>query len=276
MGYLDAKGFTYNGVNSDQYGLLIGWYKNNQQELATGLGVELVHGDMNMVRHERNQYGSKYSDVVKLEFGIFKKTEDKFTYEESRKLNNWLRSSDVYKELYFHDNTPEPIHFYAVCTDITDVIINGINMKSLKFECNAPYGFLAKKKIPINSTSSWTQMNLYNLSDDGIYYPSVKITTSASYTGDMQIGNITDDEKIMKVNFSQISAVSNAKTVIVDCKESRITDASGKLIPCYKIGWDDMDNVYWLRLKEGKNVLKWNGTGKFELMLEFPRKVGVV
>ena len=65
MALLDACSFIFDGQDSSAYSLKIGWLSgDNQDELDSGLEVELQRGEMNMVRTEPNQYGIVYSDTL--------------------------------------------------------------------------------------------------------------------------------------------------------------------------------------------------------------------
>ena len=276
MGYLNVKSFIYDGVSSEAYGLGIGWLKSdNRSSVNTGLAVDIKRGEMNMVRTEPNQYGVVYNNPLQFEFGIFKRDHRDFTYEASRRINRWLRGSSVYKRLYFEDENPEAVHFYAICTDIVDVTLSGITMKKLTFICNSPFGYLAEVKKKISSTSSWKSFRLLNQSDHGVYYPRIQISAKGSYTGQILIENQTEG-KTLTVDFSKVSSVDSQKTLILDGKRTQVTDQNGTLIPVYKIGWDDPENIYWVRLTEENNMFRVKGTAELTMFFEFPRKVGVV
>ena len=95
MGYLNVRSFIYDGVSSDAFGVGIGWLKgDNKDTVSTGLSVNIQQGAMNMERYEANQYGVIYAGSLQIEFGIYKKDGTDFTYEESRRINTWLRRSN--------------------------------------------------------------------------------------------------------------------------------------------------------------------------------------
>ena len=65
-----------------------------------------------------------------------------------------------------------------------------------------------------------------------------------------------------------------------------ITDKQNKLIPAYKIGWNEtykshvsvinnyIMSIYWLRFLRGINELLITGSCKMAIEYEFPRKAG--
>lgn len=277
MAYINARSFVYDGISSESFDLCMGWLKdNNEQDLQTGLDVELKRGDMNMFRTRPNHYGEVYNDTLSFEFIIFPKRKQTFTYSESAEINKWLRKSNTYKRLRFNDNESEFINFQAVCTKIVDIVRNGLNAKQLTFVCDSPFGYMEEiKKVLTTTGSSPKDYKIYNLSDNGIYYPRVKITVLTSYNGTVTVKNVEDD-KTLTVKFNQIPVVNGEKTIILDGEKNTITDGAGKIIPAYKIGWDNTDNIYWVRLLENTNTIRVTGASTITLYMTFPRKVGVI
>lgn len=276
MGYLNVRSFIYDGVSSDAFGVGIGWLKgDNKDTVSTGLSVNIQQGTMNMERYEANQYGVIPSGSLQMEFGIYKKDGKDFTYEESRRINTWLRGSNVYKKFYFDDENPETVHYYAICTNIEDVVLTGITMKKLTFSCNSPFGYAREVEKVYESTSTAKDYKVINQSDYGVYYPTIKIETAASYTGKFVIENTTENRS-MTLDFKNVSSVSGQKTLILNCKLNKVTNSKNELIPLYKIGWDELTNIYWFRLTEKENIMKLKGTGTVTMSFEFPRKVGLV
>lgn len=276
MGYLNVRSFIFDGISSDAYGVGIGWLKNDNKEIvSTGLNVNIQQGSTNMERYEANQYGVIYQDQLGIEIGIYKLDGTNFSYEESHRINKWLRKSNVYKKFYFDDDNPETVHFYAICTNIEDVVLTGITMKKLTFMCNSPFGYAKEFNKIIKSTSTAKEVKIINQSDCGDYYPVIKIETSDSYTGSFVIENLTEDKK-MTINFDNIPSISDKKVLVINCKRSTITDGDGNLLPLYKIGWDELTNIYWFRLTEDANMIRIKGEGTVTMSFEFPKKVGII
>lgn len=276
MALLDACSFIFDGQDSSAYSLKIGWLSgDNQDELDSGLEVELQRGEMNMVRTEPNQYGIVHSDTLTFEFAVFHPNGDNISFEESRAINNWLRKSNTYKVLQFIGESPEDIIYYAICTNIVDIVYCGHNGKKLTFVCNSPFGFSQNHKKKIVSTGDPVEAIVYNFSDNGIYYPTLEIKADVSYSGTVLLENETDG-KIATINFTNVPSGEEYKIINIDSKLSRITDGDGKLIPAYKIGWDNLDNMYWFRLLEKKNKIKLTGECTVTISCVFPRKVGEI
>ena len=262
-------GFIFNGVSSKQYELNIGWVDTAESSEDSGLTVDVQRGEMNMVRSTPNQYGTKYKDTLHFSFGIFKKDYSSFTMQESRAINNWLRGPNTYKVLQFDDQSPESIHFYAICTELQDIILNGHSGKMVSFVCNSPFGYADKKHVSID-VSGEKSFNIYNNSDDGIYYPTIAIKCQDDYVDDFSIA-VGDDGEII-FDFSEC----DEKEITINGKNSAITDKEGNLIPLYKLGLNDVAHLYWPRLQLNENAIVLSGTGTVDFEFEFPRKVGVV
>ena len=276
MALLDATSFLYDGQDSSAYGLKIGWFDgDSSNELDSGLEIELQRGEMNMVRTEPNQYGVTHTDTLSFEFAVFHPNGDNFSFEESRAINNWLRKSNTYKMLQFNGSIPEDIVYYAICTNIVDVVYSGHNGKKLTFVCNSPFGFSQNHKKKIVSSGETVETSIYNFSDNGIYYPDVKIEASSSYTDTIRFENETDG-KVAVISFANVQSNGTLKVINMDSKLSRLTDVNDNLIPAYKIGWDNVENIYWFRLLENKNKIRLTGNCTVTVSCTFPRKVGEI
>ena len=131
------------------------------------------------------------------------------------------------------------------------------------------------KKVLTTTDSNPKDYKIYNLSDNGIYYPRVKIDVLTGYNGTIKVKNVNDD-KTLVLDFSQVPSVDGKKTAILDGQKNLITDGNNKILPAYKIGWDDTDNIYWIRLLEGTNTIRVTGVSTITFFMTFPRKVGVI
>ncbi len=277
MALLDATSFVFDGHSSDEFDLSIGWFgDDNDDDMTTGLSVDLRRGEQNAIRTDPNLYGTVYEDTLRFEFALVPKCNSDrqfFTYKEFREINNWLRGSNTYKLLHFNDPTvPEQINYYAICTEIIDVQYDGRNGKKVTFVCNSPFGFTNK----IHKTFKITDENpkefkLYNMSDEDIYYPTIMIQVEDGFTDTISIENVSDD-KVAVIDFSNLES----NTVIMNSKQGKLIDENGKLIPAYKIGWDNTDNIYWFRLIKDWNTIKVIGISTVTFICEFPRKVGIL
>lgn len=84
-----------------------------------------------------------------------------------------------------------------------------------------------------------------------------------------KLKNITDNSKEMTLDISN----TNIKRVIIDCKNCIVTANDGIDIDFEDFGWDDVDNIYWLRLKPGENRIQILGNCKINLEYDSPVKI---
>lgn len=62
--------------------------------------------------------------------------------------------------------------------------------------------------------------------------------------------------------------------IYMDCQRLLITDSIGRMVTYDDLGISDVDNMYWLRLKNGYNTLLLYGNAKFTIIHKESRKVG--
>lgn len=274
--------FVYNGKSSDMYGLYMGWRSANE-EWSTGLDREIVKGEMNISRYTPNLYGVKYSDVLILEFDIFHQDGSAFTQRESRSINNWLMA-DSYKRFKVNDNNTDNVYYNAICSSIQDLTMNNFNGKHVVMMCDSPFAYTQEIMRTADASSQNITYKIINSGDAGVYHPLFTIECSASYTGTIEIKNVTDGNS-MSISMKNISSVSGKKRLTVDTQSMMITDGNGALVPLYKIGWEIQTDensaiqsspFYWLRLVEGINELEIKGRAKVTFTLSFPRKAGQI
>lgn len=275
MGYLNACSFTFNGISSRIYDLRICW-DGADSNVETGLEREIVKGEVNMVRHKANQYGTKYSSVISIDFMIMKPDGSDFTDLESRTINKWLQT-DTYSILQF-EKEDNYLYYKAICTNIEDRVYGGFCAKNLTFECDSPFAYESLRTFVKSDQENI--MRVFNTSDDGIYSPTLSLKPLA--VGEITITNTTDSNKSMV--FDIPSEYIN-KTITIDTNKMQILDEDGVPIPFYKLGWEITPNIttaiqsnsfYWLRLLPEINRIQITGNCTLEIICEFPRKAGVL
>lgn len=76
------------------------------------------------------------------------------------------------------------------------------------------------------------------------------------------------DNRVILYDFTQL----DNKSLVIDNYRMTIKN-DDKLIPVSKVGWTD-DNIYWFRLKKGKNLISFTGNGTVVMEMESVRKAG--
>ncbi len=284
LSFLTATSFVFNGENSDDYNLTIAWIGSPDIDTSeNGLNLSLEK-TRNKLNNTTNTYGIQSENIV-INFSITKKDFKEIARLESIQINEWLTSSPTPKYLAFNDGDSYPLHYYAVCTQIEDVIVGGkLVGKKLRFETNSPFAFSKKveKKFDVIN-SHIIRINNTSNAINNIIYPKIIISATSST---VVIENVTD-KKSVTINTNDIPSESDGvKYIKLNSYNMSATDENNRLIPIYKLGWnntyksfisainDYMTNVYWLRFIKGMNEIKITGNCKITIEYEFPRKAG--
>lgn len=284
MSFLTAKGFVFNGENSDDYNLTIAWIGSpNIDTSENGLNLSLEK-TKNKLNNTTNTYGIQSENIV-INFSITKKDFTEITRLESIQINEWLTSSSTPKFLAFNDDDSYPIHYYAVCTQIKDVVVGEkLVGKELKFETNSPFAFSKKVEKKFDVVNSHIiHINNTSNANNNIIYPKIILSASSPT---IVIENVTD-RKSVSIDAIDIPAETDgAKYIKLDSYNMSVTDKENRLVPAYKLGWDNdyksyvsatnsyMTNIYWVRFIKGMNEIKITGNCKITIEYEFPRKAG--
>lgn len=288
MSFINAHSFVFDGTGSDTFNLVICWINKEPDVSANGLKKTLQKGELNNARYISNVYGASVNENISFTFDIAKIDFSPFTKEESIEINAWLTGANTPRLLHFNDYDVPSIDYYAVCTSIDDIIINGRNAKTVTFETNAPFGFMSEitKKCIVEGSAAIT---IENLSDtmDGIYYPEIKLITKNAVT----IENNTE-HKSVTITPSEIAKDKDGNYILsINNRTQVISDKNGNLIPFNKFGWGPdykskitsagetdqyIDYIYWFRLVKGVNNISIYGDCTIEFKYKFPRKVGCV
>lgn len=284
MSFITANSFVFNGKNSDDYNLKIAWIDSSDIDVSEN-GLDLtLEKTSNKVNYTTNIYGIQSENII-FNFGVVKKDYSKITRMQSIQINEWLTSSSNSQFLAFNDGDSYPLHYYAVCTQIEDIIVGGeLVGKNLRLETNSPFAFSKKmeKKVEITDTHQFYINNTSNANDNIIYPKITIITQSATIT----IENSTD-KKSVTINTDDIPVSSDGnKHIKLDSYNMTISDKNNELIPAYKLGWnntyrsfvsvinDYITNIYWVRFIKGINKIKITGNCNITIEYESPRKAG--
>lgn len=286
MSFLSAKSFVFNGVNSEDFNLVIAWIDQDEVDVGSnGLTREIKKSETSKRKIKDNVYGTENTEPIIFKVGLVRIDGTEITRDESMKINAWLTSSPIPQILKFNDADSCMLHYYAVCTEIKDNLVGSrLVGKEVTLETNSCFAFMQNFEKSFNITGEQT-FYLNNLADtyDGIYYPSVTITTQSQ---NIIIENITD-KKSVTMDMKEIMADNTGyKTVVLDCSNMIVLDSNNKLIPISNLGWNEeyksyvsatneyMNNIYWFRLLQGMNEIKVTGDCTFKIECEYPRKAG--
>lgn len=284
MSFLTAHSFIFNGTNSADFGVTIGWIDSKADVSSNGLSRELKKTAQTN-KTKSYIYGAEHTEPISFRFSIVKADGGELTRPESIKINRWLTSSPLPQLLKFNDCDTYPLHYYAVCTQINDITSGGnLIGKELTFETNSSFAFSekGKKTFVITETDNCFFLNNSADTDNGICYPSVTISTKSDT---VVIENVTD-QKSVTIHTKKLKADEDGNKVLtLDSEAMTVTDSNGRLIPAGDLGWDEtyespvsseskLDYIYWIRLLQGMNKFQVSGTCTLTIEYEFPRKAG--
>lgn len=286
MSFLSSKSFIFNGINSEDFNVVIAWIDQDEPDVGSnGLTREVKKSGTNKRKIKDNIYGTENTESIIFRIGLVRIDGTEITRDESMKINTWLTSSPLPQLLKFNDADSCMLHYYAVCTEIKDTLVGSrLVGKELVFTTNSCFAFMQTFEKLFSITG---EQNFYlnNLADtyDGIYYPTITITTQAQ---NIVIENITD-KKSVTIDMIKIVADSMGnKTIVLNCSDMIVLDGNNKLIPISNLGWGEdyksyvsttneyMNNIYWFRLLQGMNEIKVTGDCTFKIECEYPRKAG--
>ena len=142
---------------------------------------------------------------------------------------------------------------------LLDVVDNYAKLNGYTVEYVAPSGS-AQNIIPLCNN---TAVQFYLVDTYGN-----KIKCTAFYINDS-----TKKYRIIENGFVHFTVYKNLQ-VYIDTQKLTINDELGRMITYDKLGVNDVDHMYWLRLLNGDNTLLLSGNCKFTIIHIESRKVG--
>lgn len=233
-------------------------------EELTGFERETIKGETTINRSVPNQYGTKYVSTPKPEFALIKEDQSVFTNNEQQIINRWLTSPQLPKYLEFKKPDNEITIYRGTFTDVRfKPAFNPIGA-ICQFEYDSPYAWKSQEK---HFTTAGTY-TIYVNSDETEKYVYPILTVKTETTTDIIVKNVTDNENSMNIH-------AYAKLPMTfDCKLCIPTDDTKQGAISYKdLGWEDVGNIYWLRLLPGENVIQITGDADVKITYKCPQKM---
>lgn len=245
-------GFTYNGISTDDYDLMIVTFET-LDKVSSGLQREVIKGESNEYRMIANHFGTKWTEVIQFSRTLIKKDFSTFNRNEISKINRWLTSPKRPKYLRFTvDGNDIQYQFCGLFTNITYEYGNGgIIGLTFDFTNNSPFAYqysemtyeslytgykgfdnthrnyiyFEKFDIYDNNTDSWIAEGISDCLEDYIY-PTLELTFhldgQTGYGNFLYIYNQSDDNNANCSNICLYQLGVDAKYVI-DCKNNIAT-----------------------------------------------------
>ena len=256
---LNATTFTYDGIFSGIYGLLIASIDQENVQDTQPFNFT-IHAAKTHKRKRFSFAGIENEEMPQFEFSVISETPIPDIIR--RELLRWLVGRNGFRKLQFHQADYNDVEFNCIFAQTGLKYINGnchgINLTAT-FDSPYAYGRSSKKTI-ISDGSDWVTVKLVNDSDivDDYIYPNVKFSAKDLIENkSISIINTSDPANPQRV-FEFGSSVS-AETIEIDNELKIITS---------NIGGDKLTsfNKNWLRLVRGVNILhiRINGTVTIE------------
>lgn len=277
-------GFRYCGKSTDGSladGIIPGYKLGiafwGMQESVPGVNRESMDGERTASRPIANEYWTQ-NEPATFEYSLFKFDgclPVDITYDEQIMIERWLTSPKFSKHLEILDEDGNVQYIYSGKFLSTEWVAsaNGFISVNFTFQSDRAYPFKHYTKTFTNGSH-----NLFCESDEleEYVYPTVTVfDPSYSSTGNTAtITNISDDNKQMKMKtLSRVGTVFNCQK----CIPYNVGDTGkiGTLVDYSDLGWEDVGDIYWLRLIPGNNQLSISGSSTVTIEYDAPyKKVG--
>ena len=247
-----ATYFTYDGVFSGLYGLMIADFDDNSV-----IETNAFSPSLNTVKPPAlNRFfhnGMTYDAAPQHTFSII--SEYPISSNIRREIISWLFGRDSYKILKIHQPDLEGIHYNCVFTTIDIIYINGYChgfRVTANFDSFYQYAEPTSIEITGNGTEIIKEINNQSDVKYGYIYPTITFSMTAP-VGDYDISIVNKSDNSSR--YFRFQGLLANEEITVDNELKHITS---------NIGGEKLSNFNknWLRLKPGVNELSivLNGT----------------
>lgn len=249
------SGFNYKGYSTDTIlgtKLVVATYSELNE--MHGHDRDNLIGDTTMTRPIPNEYGTQYQNPS-FDYCLIKIDNSPFTELEQIVVERWLTSPKFSSPLEIIDCDGNVIITYDGKFVHTEWVstVGGYAGVTFTFESASPYPYRKYiKEYEIRGDESFI-LNCESDELEEYTYPVVEFYAPSS-TNNVTITNVTDGG-----NSLTIKALDRLR-ITMDCDHCILTDSTnGGVIDFDDVGWDDIGNIYWLRLLAGNNELSCSG-----------------
>lgn len=235
-----------------------------------GVERELLGGEPTINRPIVNEYGTN-ANHLEFRYSLMKANGDDFTESEQRVIETWLTSPKFSSELALFDCNDNIKYRYYGKFKLTSWETTPLSFCAVNFvfSVNGSYAFehYSHEFEATSITEEW-QFTVTCETDEleEYVYPYITISPfDKSSNVDFTLTNVTDANHTLT-----ISTVRRDK-FFLDCRNCRIAEQSG-VVKFKDLGWGDVGNIYWPRLRAGDNVFKCTGPVNFKFEYDAPIK----
>lgn len=264
-----GKSFTYDGISSETYGLMLCTINSQQISKDSVMSWTINKGEINPHRHKPNYYNRKPSDVLKFDMTVIKRDGSNITAAERSEIIRWMTSplshvlltiEDYEDDCHYHQD----ILYYCIVTNYSESVPTGdVTGMTFSFECDSPYGYTSIETT-LFASDAMTTITLHNTSDEMYmdYYPTICLKGTG--TGEVTITNENYPDEVM------ILQVKNGQELLIDCNLGDISDLN-----VGSFDYETDTNLVWLKLSYGENPITITGACEGEFRCQYIRKAGI-
>ena len=221
---VDAKGFTFAGKTSDEFGLIMCSFEGSEPSDTSGGKIEFTKIDSSIQNRWYKTGNANYSEPLQFSFQIVKSTFEPFDAYDYSSIARWLVRKDGYKDFMITRSDYDNIHFNVqmniepieVAGNIVGITVNGIT--------DSPFGYnqLITKTIDVNGSDTFS---FVDMSDEiGYIYPDIEIEvkdncdviiTNTHENRTFSLKNCVANE-IIKINGKLLQMTTNANRNLYD------------------------------------------------------------
>ena len=251
----NATYFTYDGVFSGTYGLIIADFDDNAV-VETAAFSPVLNTTKTRSANKFLHNGITYEELPQHQFSIISECEiPTFT---RREILAWLTGRNEFKKLTIHQIDLEDYYYNCVFTDISIIYVNG-HCHGFRVTANfdSPFAYGQPTVIEISEAGTYTR-SIVNKSDvvNGYVYPLVEFTG-----GYIDIVNTTDNDQ----RHFTFEGLSPTEVVTVDNEMKHISSKIGSS-PIAGEKLSNFTSKKWLRLRPGENTLTIVAAGAVKII----------
>lgn len=262
---LSPNGFVFDGVSSEEFGLVIAFYDSKWEGGSAGSEMEFTKTS-NPVRKRWIKIGqANYQNPLEFTFQVMKRQFVPFDSYELSAISRWLIRQDGYKRLQFVQEDYSDVYFNAYVKSTNYIGDGKILALEITFVCDAPFGYGEKIKGTWDVSSHTENFYFHDMSDEvGYIYPDMTITIHESC--DFTIHNSIENR-----NFIIRSCVPNEViTINGNVLQMKTTSVTHNLYESSNFNFFRFSNTYNTR----KNIITVTGKSTIQFSYIPIRKVG--
>ena len=260
------SGFNYNGNSTNTIITACRLILASFDPVTEVVGSErtTVQGDRTITRTVTNEFGTIYSKT-NFSYALIREDGKPISENDQRTIETWLTSPKYSIPLELIDCDGNTICWYDGKFIKTSWVSTHGGWAGVRFEFEpaTPYAYIPRT-LTYNTTGNHT-FTCHSDEKNEYTYPIVTVNCGSATT--VKIKSVTDDNKTMTINMPALI------TVKIDCDKCILTDnTTSEVIDFDDIGWDDIGNIYWLRLLPGENTINITGSATVTISYNYVYK----